>query len=64
MYFPDGFGKYTVELTRIGPHTTSVACLYLKDLDQIDLSALETMVSHSHSYVAVTAAGFGTRASG
>jgi hypothetical protein len=30
-------------LARLGPHTTSVACLYIKRLDQIDMSVLRDL---------------------
>ncbi len=34
-------------LKDLGKHTTSVACLYIKKLDDIDLKALERLVSAS-----------------
>ena len=30
-------------LTRLGPHTTSVACLYIKRLDQVDMAVLRDL---------------------
>ena len=30
-------------LTRLGPHTTSVACLYIKRLDQVDMGVLREL---------------------
>jgi hypothetical protein len=44
----------------LGPHTTGVGCLYLKDLDKIDISVLESIVVES--YAAVTADTYTLRA--
>jgi hypothetical protein len=30
-------------LERLGPHTTSVACLYIKRLDQVDMGVLREL---------------------
>lgn len=51
VYFPDGFDDYADELARLGPHTTSVSCLYLKKLDAVDLDVLEEMVRRSYERV-------------
>lgn len=51
VYFPDGFDDYAEELARLGPHTTSVSCLYLKRLDAVDLDVLEGMVRRSYARV-------------
>ena len=42
-----GFDAFPDELAAICPHTTSKACLYLKDLDQNDLGALRSIVERS-----------------
>jgi hypothetical protein len=34
-------------LERLGPHTTGVACLYIKRLDQIDQAALRALIKSS-----------------
>jgi len=34
-------------LARLGPHTTGAGCLYIKDLDAVDLAVLETIVTRS-----------------
>lgn len=51
VYFPDGFDDYADDLARLGPHTTSVSCLYLKKLDTVDLDVLEGMVRRSYQRV-------------
>jgi len=48
------------QLKQLGPHTTGVGCLYIKDLDKIDLSVLEGIVTES--YRTLTAGTYGLRA--
>jgi len=48
VYVPDGFEAYCELLERLGPHTTSVSCLYLKRLDAIDLEVLAELVRRSY----------------
>lgn len=47
VYILPGFKARTDLLERLGPHTTSVSCLYIKRLDQIDLSALRALCEWS-----------------
>jgi hypothetical protein len=47
VYLMDGVGAHEHELGRLGPHTTGVGCLYLKDLEQVDLKVLERIVATS-----------------
>ena len=47
IYLPDGVGAYEEELSRLGPHTTGVGCLYLKDLEAVDLGVLEAILTES-----------------
>jgi len=58
VYLADGFNGHGDLLARLGPHTTSASCLYLKDLSKVDLAVLEELVAAS--YRAVTAPGFGS----
>ena len=51
IYLLDGTGRYEEQLERLGPHTTGVSCLYVKDLDAIDLGVLETIVASSYRTV-------------
>ena len=48
IYLPDGIGRYDPQLRQLGPHTTGVGCLYIKDLDAIDISVLEAIVAESY----------------
>jgi hypothetical protein len=61
VYFVDGFDDYADDLARLGPHTTSVSCVYIKRLDDVDLGVLEDMVRRS--YTTVTKETFGKRLS-
>ncbi len=60
VYLADGVGAHADLLSRLGPHTTGVGCLYLKDLDQVDLAVLEEIVRRS--WTTVTSGTFGQRA--
>ena len=60
LYMLDGVGAHAELLERLGPHTTGVGCLYLKDLAVVDLSVLEEMIKSS--YEALTAGTYGLRA--
>jgi hypothetical protein len=48
VYLVDGVDRYQEQLQRLGPHTTGVGCLYLKDLERVDLAVLEQIVSESY----------------
>ncbi|MFI2365044.1 DUF1801 domain-containing protein [Promicromonospora sp. NPDC019610] len=60
IYLPDGVGAHADRLARLGPHTTGVGCLYLKDLEQVDLAVLEDILRRS--WATVTSGTFGQRA--
>ena len=60
IYLLDGVGAYTEPLSRLGPHTTGVGCLYVKDLAKVDLEVLEAIVDES--YRTLTAGTNGQRA--
>lgn len=60
VYLPDGIGAHTDALPELGPHDTGVGCLYLKDLEAVDLDVLERIIARS--WATVTADTYGTRA--
>lgn len=60
VYLSDGVGAHADLLQELGPHTTGVGCVYLKNLDDVDLEVLETIVRRS--YQALTAGTFPHRA--
>jgi len=60
VYVVDGVGAHADLLERLGPHTTGVGCLYLKDLAQVDQDVLEAIVARSYAHL--TAGTYGSRA--
>lgn len=47
LYIMDGFDEYEALLGKLGDHSTGKSCLYIKDLEQIDLDALSEMITRS-----------------
>jgi hypothetical protein len=47
IYITDGFAHYQELLAKLGKHKTSVSCLYVNKLADIDLAVLREMVSRS-----------------
>lgn len=60
IYLPDGVGAHVEALARLGPHTTGVGCLYLKNLDDVDLAVLEEIITASVG--TITSGDYGLRA--
>lgn len=48
LYFMPGFDGYKPLLDKLGKHTTSVGCLYIKKLADVDLAILEKLVTKSY----------------
>ena len=53
VYVADGVVAHTELLGQLGPHTTGVVCIYIKDLAAVDLETLETIVSRSYATLKV-----------
>jgi hypothetical protein len=51
IYLIDGVGAYADELATLGPHTTGVGCLYIPDLEQIELNVLRSILARSLAWV-------------
>lgn len=49
VYLMDGFEGRQELLSRLGPHRTGKACLYLKRLEDVEPVALRELVAHSVS---------------
>ncbi len=47
VYIMPGFSKYQHLLDQLGKHKTSVSCLYIKKLADVDLYLLEELVAQS-----------------
>lgn len=48
IYIMPGFRAYKTELERLGKHKTSVSCLYIKKLEDVDLKVLKKIISKSY----------------
>lgn len=62
VYLNDGIAAHSERLERLGEHSTGVGCLYIKDLEKVDLAVLEEIVTQS--YGRLTAGVFTDRAQG
>ena len=51
VYLMDGTVRYAELLARLGKHTTSRVCVYIKRLSDIQLPILEQIVQQSYEYV-------------
>ena len=60
VYLMDGVAAHASDLAKLGPHTSGVGCVYLKNLDDVDLEVLERIVAKS--YRTLTAGTYGLRA--
>ena len=60
IYLPEGVGAHAEALTKLGPHKSGVGCLYITNLDKVDLGVLEGILTES--YTTVTAGVFASRA--
>lgn len=48
LYIMSGFKDLKPLLKKLGPHKTSVGCLYLKRLDKVDPLALAAIIKHAY----------------
>jgi hypothetical protein len=51
VYLMDGTVRYSELLARLGKHTTSRVCVYIKRLSDVQLPILEQIVQQSYEYV-------------
>lgn len=51
VYLMDGTVRYAELLSRLGKHTTSRVCVYIKRLSDIELPILEQILQESYKYV-------------
>lgn len=47
LYIMPGFRNYPALLKKLGPHTTSVGCLYIKRLSDVHLPTLKMLIKQS-----------------
>lgn len=51
VYLMDGTARHTDLLARLGKHSTSRVCVYIKRLDDIQMPVLEQITRQSYAYV-------------
>jgi hypothetical protein len=51
VYVFEGFDTHREALAQLGPHTTSVSCLYIKDLSKVDLDILRGILQRSYDWM-------------
>jgi len=51
IYLMDGTARYAESLAKLGKHTTTGYCIYIKQLSDIDLSVLEQIVEQSYRHI-------------
>ena len=51
VYIMSGFGAYDDLLARLGKHKIGKSCLYVTDLEKIDMGVLEDMIRASLAYM-------------
>lgn len=51
IYLMDGTARYSELLARLGKHTTTGYCIYIKRLSDIDLPILEQIVQQSYANI-------------
>lgn len=49
LYIMPGFGDYSDMLAKLGKHKTSVGCLYINKLADVDMNVLEALVKRSYA---------------
>ena len=49
-----GFSEFEDLMARLGPHKTGKSCLYVKNLDDIDMKVLRQLVRKSVAYMRKT----------
>ena len=52
LYIMSGLERYGELLAKLGKHKTGKACLYIKKLDDVDLSTLKKMIERSLTDIA------------
>jgi hypothetical protein len=51
LYLMDGTARYSELLTKLGQHTATGYCVYIKRLSDIELPILEQIVQQSYEYI-------------
>lgn len=51
VYLMDGTARYSELLAKLGKHTTTGYCIYIKQLSDVDLSMLERILQQSYEHI-------------
>lgn len=51
IYLMDGTARHSELLAKLGKHTTTGYCVYIKRLSDVDLQVLEQIVRHSYEFI-------------
>ena len=51
VYIYEGFESHGDLLAKLGKYTTSVSCLYIKKLEDVDLTVLHELISRSYAHL-------------
>lgn len=51
VYLMDGTTRYAKLLAKLGKHTTTGYCIYIKQLSDVDLKILEQIVKESYEFI-------------
>ena len=54
IYIMSGFSGHEDLMAKLGPHKTGKSCLYVKDLDDIELAVLKRLIRASVAYMRKT----------
>jgi hypothetical protein len=57
LYVMSGFEQYNDVMSKLGKYTTGSSCLYVKNLSDIDLKVLKTLLTQSVKHVKKTYGG-------
>lgn len=51
IYIMPGFERYEERMEKLGPHKTGKSCLYVRNLDVVDVGVLEEIIQDSVEYM-------------
>lgn len=51
IYIYEGFNDHGDLLAKLGKHTTSMGCLYIKKLDDVDMNALRELIARTYKHL-------------
>ena len=52
LYIMPGFEKYEILLSKLGKHSIGKSCLYIKEMEDVDVDVLKELIKQSVEYMA------------